>query len=83
MGAQELWQQYRWVVPCANVPCLALPCMVIQKEDAFCGPPFRGLLPAADAFFPDLATRRSRGVERGGDVMSVLVRVSHHTVSTS
>jgi hypothetical protein len=64
------------------MPCLALPCTVIQNEDAFCGPPFRRLLPAADTFPPNLATRRSRGVEHG-DVVRVRVRVPHHTARSA
>ena len=62
------------------LPCLA--CTVTQNEDTFCGPPFRGLLPAADTFLPNLATRRSRGVEHG-DVVSVRVRVLHHTAHSA
>ena len=63
--------------------CLALPCTVIQNEDAFCVPPLSWLLPAADTFLPNLATRRSRGVERDGDVVRVLVHVPHHTAHSA
>jgi hypothetical protein len=65
------------------MPCLAL--HVIQKEDAFCGPcPLFVVCFRPKTLPPNLATRRSHGVERNYDVMRVLAlaRVTYITLHT-